>query len=431
MSNALALVSVTTVIKSMLENAWTEIPWSEKLGALTVSARPPDRVASGAADPNQLNLFLYCVTPNASFRNTALPSHSNEGERMTNPPLALDLHYLLTAFGSDNFHAEILLGYAMQILHETPILSRQAIRAVLAKNGGQSTIPSDLQEILALSDLADQVEQIRITPQPLNIDEISKLWTALTAHYRLSASYLATAVLIESRRPIKPSLPVRERMVYAMPIQAPFIRAMEADSDPLGFIVSDSTLVIRGERLRGAINHILIDGNSYSPLEKDVRDTKILLAMPAGIQAGLHAVQVAHEVNLGLPATPHRGVESNVVPFLLHPKVAVPASAAGEVVIQFDPKVGKSQSVKLRLSEHPAPSNRPAKCFVLDPPQDNGITQEGETETGAITFGLDKVDKATYLARIQVDGAESELIIEQDKQSSNFNQYIGPSLTIA
>jgi hypothetical protein len=430
MSNALALVSVTSVLKSMLENAWTETPWSEKLGTLTVSARPPDRIASGTADPNQLNLFLYHVTPNASLRNIDLPAYNNGGERMTNPPLALDLHYLLTAFGSDNFHAEILLGYAMQVLHETPILTRQAIRTVLGKNSGQSTIPSDLQETLALSDLADQVEQIRISQQSLNIDETSKLWTALTAHYRLSAFYSATAVLIESKRPIKPSLPVRERMVYAMPIQAPFIRTVEADSDSRDFIVSDSTLVIRGERLRGAINHILIDGNSYSPLENNVRDTKILLAMPAGIPAGLHAVQVAHEINLGLPATPHRGVESNVVPFLLHPKIAVPADAAGEVTIQFDPKVGKSQRVKLRLSEFPAPSNRPARCFVLDPPQDNGITQEDETETGAITFSLDKIDKGTYLARIQVDGAESELVVEEDKQSPNFNQYIGPNLTI-
>ena len=48
--------------------------------------------------------------------------------RSTSPPLALDLHYLLTAYGSADFQAEILLGYAMHLLHERPVLDRAAIR---------------------------------------------------------------------------------------------------------------------------------------------------------------------------------------------------------------------------------------------------------------------------------------------------------------
>ena len=48
---------------------------------------------------------------------------------LSNPPLALNnLHYLLSAYSGGDLHAEILLGYAMQLLHEMPVLTRAAIR---------------------------------------------------------------------------------------------------------------------------------------------------------------------------------------------------------------------------------------------------------------------------------------------------------------
>ena len=68
------------------------------------------------------------MTPNQGWRNVNLPSRNGTGERLTNPPLALNLHYLLTAYGAQDFNAEILLGYAMQLLHETPVFARRDIR---------------------------------------------------------------------------------------------------------------------------------------------------------------------------------------------------------------------------------------------------------------------------------------------------------------
>ena len=60
-----------------------------------------------------------------------LPSRGQNGERLTNPPLALDLRYLVTAYGREEFHSETLLGYAMQVLHENPVLTRQMVDATL------------------------------------------------------------------------------------------------------------------------------------------------------------------------------------------------------------------------------------------------------------------------------------------------------------
>ena len=54
------------------------------------------------------------------------PRATRRGQRITNPPLALDLHYLLTAYGIAELQAEVLLGYGMQLLHEHPVLGREA-----------------------------------------------------------------------------------------------------------------------------------------------------------------------------------------------------------------------------------------------------------------------------------------------------------------
>ena len=76
---------------------------------------------------DRINLFLFQATENAGWRNYGLPARAANGDRISNPPLALDLSYLLTAYGSGPLHAEALLGYAMFVLHEMPVLTRDAI----------------------------------------------------------------------------------------------------------------------------------------------------------------------------------------------------------------------------------------------------------------------------------------------------------------
>ena len=133
MSNALAIGAVTAVLRDLLNNGLIDHDIPAAVGDVAVSALPPDRVVSSSngEDPNQLNLFLHRVTPNVGWRNANLPTFDQNGRRVSNTPLGLDLHYLLTAYGSEDFHAEILLGYAMQLMHDTPVLRRDAIRRAL------------------------------------------------------------------------------------------------------------------------------------------------------------------------------------------------------------------------------------------------------------------------------------------------------------
>ncbi len=119
MSSALAIAAVTASLRDRLYNGLLDHELSN-VGSVSVTAKPPDQISKDTTELNQLNLFLYQVTPNLGWRNADLPSRDNGGTRVTNPPLALDLHYLLTAYGAAEMNAEILLGYGMQLLHQFP-----------------------------------------------------------------------------------------------------------------------------------------------------------------------------------------------------------------------------------------------------------------------------------------------------------------------
>jgi len=211
MSGALAIAAVTAALRDLLTDGLLDHDLSA-VGSVTVTALPPDRVTTGQNEPNQLNLFLYQVTPNLGWRNEGLPSRDGNGRRVSNPPLALDLHYIMTAYGSQDFNAEVLLGYGMQLLHETPVLSRAQLRTVL---GGASPVdgtilPPILGSLSAL-DLADQVELIKITPVTLSTEDLSKMWTAMQARYRPTMAYLVSVVLIQATGATKAAPPVLKR----------------------------------------------------------------------------------------------------------------------------------------------------------------------------------------------------------------------------
>ena len=129
MSNALGIAGVSAILQSMLQVRLSDPALAATLGGnVTVSVLPPDRVDLGNAnDPNQVNLFLHQVVRNPGWANVDLPSRAGDGQRITAPPLVLDLHYLLTVFGSSQLYGEILLGECMQALHEQPVPSRATL----------------------------------------------------------------------------------------------------------------------------------------------------------------------------------------------------------------------------------------------------------------------------------------------------------------
>jgi Pvc16 N-terminal domain len=210
MSNALAIAGVTSVLEYLLTNVYA----GAGLGSVSISALAPDLIQSGSASgsdtPLQVNLFLHQVTYNAAWRNVGQPSVAADGKtRLDNPPLALDLHYPLTAYGSEDCEAEALLGFAIQMMHETPVIPRSQITLGLTSLPGSNPVSG----LLGASGLADQIEMIKITPATLGREELAWLWTALKADYRPTFPFQVSVVLIGPQFAASTGLPVLSRNI--------------------------------------------------------------------------------------------------------------------------------------------------------------------------------------------------------------------------
>jgi hypothetical protein len=435
MTTALGIAAVSVVLVDLLNNGLIDHDVGSTVGGrVTVSALPPDRVLpSNGTESTQLNLFLHRVTPNSGWRNIGQPTLNERGERVGNPPLALDLHYLLSAYGEKDFYAEIVLGFAMQLLHEHPVLSRDDVATALAAPTPTtpSTLPESLQDI-SKSQLADQVERIKITPEPLSTEEIARLWTAFQSHYRATAAYAASVVLIESTASTKPSLRVRSRNVYARTLRRPTIVEVVSSLGDDAPILAGDTILVRGERLQADVTQVRLAGETFVPAPTDVSNARIVVSLAGdSLPAGLQSIQVLHEVSMGTPEQPHRAVESNVAGFVLAPSivsaVATALSAAGpglsKGTVSFDvaPTVRAGQHAALLLNQllaDPAPDDAVAVGYSFG-------AAPVTADTDSLSFDVDGVADGTYLVRVQVEGAESPLHV--DDTTGRFD---GPTVVI-
>lgn len=442
MSTALAIASVTQVLKDLLNNGLIDHDVTGATGGnVAVTAWPPDRIdTSSTNQQSQLNLFMYRATPNLGWCNVGLPSRDQGGERLGNPPLALDLHYLLTSYGANELHAEILLGYGMQLLHETPVLARDAVRRALAPplSASGGSLPPALQA-LSTSELAEQIELIKIAPESLNTEEISKLWAAFQAKYRPTSAYQATVVLIESQKSTKAPLPVRGRGVYVVPFRQPVIEKLMSQAKPgdpvLEYqrILTGYNLVIEGRRLEGDSLLVRVGDIEVTPATNDTSDERVIVPIPAALEAGIQGAQIIHRMLMGSPPEPHSGVESNVAAFVLSPRIDAvsvtnmhgtgsdPRSA--DLNLTVKPAVGQTQRVVVILNElTPSGAPEPPLSYSFNMPPGPPSSPPGPTEN--LTIGIKGVKAGDYLVRVQVDGAESPLGTDPT------NRYDSPRVTI-
>ena len=197
--NELVLAAVTAVLKNLLENGLVDWGVMTNIGGdTTISALPPDRIATGEDEKAQINLFLYQISPKGLYSQSRYAPHTDgiEPRRLGSLP-SLDLYYLLTAYGAQDFHTEILLGYAMEMFQETGLLLKEHIQKILSTvastEGGRVVLPA--LSALASSNFGDRVEEIKICAQVLNPEEMSRIWTSLQARYRPSASYKVSVLL--------------------------------------------------------------------------------------------------------------------------------------------------------------------------------------------------------------------------------------------
>ncbi len=161
MSTDLEIAAVTATWRVLLQAGLRNTP---DVDNTEVTALHPG-TARGALTSNQLNVFLYQIVAGGTLGK--FPAGA--------PPLALQLCYLITAYGQDNGDGreQRLLSRAIGILHDNPVLT-----------AGES-----------------QRAEGRITWQPMPVDELSNLWIALQTPFRLSAAYQVSLLLTLGEQP--------------------------------------------------------------------------------------------------------------------------------------------------------------------------------------------------------------------------------------
>ena len=227
---------------------------------VTLGFPGPDRDPQGVVvDEPRINLFLYQVVENCFLQNQEIPGHGHPAA-YGHPPLSLDLRFLLTAFGNqdsgvffDETPAHLLLGSAMQVLHDNAIIT-----------GSLVTRRPPTGRLILDPALRDEFESLKVTIHPLGLEDLSNIWTALELSYRLTVAYEVSVVQIESDQPRRRPRPVGELpgggpRVFLVPLQRPNLSSIgvrRADDPPgtersVPFARVGDTLILHGSRLSG------------------------------------------------------------------------------------------------------------------------------------------------------------------------------------
>lgn len=192
---SLSVAYVSALLKSMLENGLVGDPVAALVGDVTCSLLAPDRIETGSTEQARLNLFLHQVQANTSLRGRSALSESGQLLGRPEAPLVLDLHYLLTAYGSRELQPELLIGYATQQFHRAGELTLRAGFWIGASGDGQEALSIRSPTVIAES----PVQRIVIRPHFLAGEDLSKIWSALQARYRPSVAYRVSVELWQER----------------------------------------------------------------------------------------------------------------------------------------------------------------------------------------------------------------------------------------
>lgn len=393
MSNSRAIAAATATIRMLLQ---TEVPLMDpdlQQSGFEVTTQPPD-IARKGVTKSQLNLFLYQTTVNAAWRNLNVPLQTRPGETAS-PPLAINLYYLITPFGlgeaDDEAISHRVLGAAMSILSDHALLG-----------------PDEIKNAFNGSGLETQIERVRITLQPLDIEQMFRLWSAFQTQYRLSAAYEISVILIDSNAPAKAGLPVLRRGSQdlgpaAITGGAPILEtAIPPHSQPAVMLGDDLLVTGRGLSASGVVAHFIprLGGQSVDLPARSASGGSLTLHIPNIAedpqaldrwQPGTYRLSLVPKT-AGLPPSDDLdiGLAASIT---VSPNNAQPGDV--NLTIGCIPRLKDGQVVFLVFGEQ-TPIAPTAATTPADP-----------TKPTTLTFTIPAVAKGTYVVRLRVDGIDS------------------------
>ncbi|MBD2137763.1 DUF4255 domain-containing protein [Anabaena sp. FACHB-1237] len=419
MSNYLAIATVTATLQRTLQAAIQ----TDVYGARVTTFRP-NSIGGGPSEAG-VNIFLYQVMNNPAFTNPVRAQN-----HPTKKQVAIDLYYILSFYGNETeLEPQRILGSVVRTFSDQSILSPDMIRETLADPN---------YSFLEGSDLADQLYQININLYDVNLDELSKAWsTFFQSPYLLSIIYRVMIILIDGKDPGQKALPVRSANMGGMVAypNRPLVDSVRSQGGILQPILTNSTLLIQGRNLKSDIVKVRIGGTEVVP--SDITNNQILLPLTTvpipALKAGVQSLQVVHQFTSGIDGN-HRNVDSNAAAFILRPTVINSrcerisenndGSYYAEILVEVNLSIRQNQRVVLGLNEWIVENSQEnPKAYLFD-----AVKLEGDSHEVMII--VDKVEAGEYLVRLMVDGAESQLDIDNDSESPTFNFYIGPKIVI-
>lgn len=221
----------------------------------------------------RINLYLYKVEENSALKNLDWQVKRGEAATLVPPPLSLSLFYLLTPYAlldqvTGNATAHELLGEAMRVFYENPVI------------GEDYLVPG----------LAGAREEIKIIQRPVEIEEMSTLWSTFSQPYRLSVAYEVSVVQLDMLAESERAMARRVRQIGVPDVRAPFsppeLTGIAPLSGPAG-----STVTVSGENLAGWQAYASMMRRSILSGEELTADT-FDLTVPADFDPGFYEVRI-------------------------------------------------------------------------------------------------------------------------------------------
>ncbi len=178
----------------------------------TVTIAPPDVAVTGI-NSGRVNLYLFQVIENTGLKNQEIPGEGHPGTYGT-PPLSLNLRYLITTHSMQeaqpdaDLNSQTWLGDAMRVLHDFG----NQIDNLTISNANAGQVDDPILDPL----LTNEFERLKIVLHPSNLDDVTKVWSALSeSNFRRSVIYEATVVQIQTPQTRVAPQPVETRRIMA------------------------------------------------------------------------------------------------------------------------------------------------------------------------------------------------------------------------
>jgi len=423
-----AIKGVTATLCYLLDQGSqmpADSPPVDHVPGTTITTLPPDKAQEG--NGKRLNLFLYHITPNAAWRNMPLPNQVKSGE-FGYPSLAVDLHYLLTAYDSADQEADLdtqrLLGRAMLIFHDNGLIDRALLEQISPDSG-----------------LHQQVEQIKVTPLPLSLEEMSKLWTTFQSQYRLSVAYQVSVLLIESTKESRAPLPVLRRgpedqgvlSQATMLPPLPTLTDLKLPAKQPSLRLSQ-TLTLNGHKLRSGTNtpakvvfyHPYLADRLEIEANRPENTDRLIQVNPNDLPGAAQAFAPGfYQVVVAVEEPQNDKTITRVTNALTFP--LAPTISNLNVVPDPNPTINK---LWLTLDVSPAVRVGQRVSVLLSSVEVAGPDMTGPTESLMIDVtDRKRIPAGTYRVRLRVDGVDSHLIADYTALPLTFDDSL--TITIA